>query len=476
VDPRTTICCTVGPACREVDVLSGMATAGADVFRVSGAHADEAAIAGWVDRVREAETRVGRPLGVLLDLPGTKFRLGEVGGTGRRPLERGEVLRLDGAEGPGDATRLPVRSFPFFEDLRPGTPVVLGDGHERLRVLASDPTGITVEVVEGGEVRSGTGVHFPGVALPTAVPTRRDRELLASGVAAGVDAVAQSFVRTAEDVSRLREALAALGARSVLAVAKVERLEAIRALDRIAERADALIVARGDLGIDAGVDQVPSLQRRVLEAGRRAARPVVIATEILESMVRNVRPTRAEVSDAAGAVFDAADGVMLTAETAVGAYPVLAVETLARILTAAEADPSAPYAGTPFLAAPERRAGRPDEHVVRAAVDLARETGAASIVVFTRHGSSAVRLAKERPAARIHAFAPSLEVGRRLTLAWGVRTVPLPAARDTDEILALAARHLLERGGHRAGDRVVAVMGSRGDPAGATTLIKLMTL
>ncbi len=473
MDPRTKICCTVGPATEDVAVLQGLVEAGADVFRVNGALVTDEQVGQWVERVRSAASRAGREVGVLLDLPGPKLRVGEVEGD-RFEIRPGQTLRLDAEPEPSRGDRIPVRSLQTIGAVRAGDMVQLGDGRERLLVKRVEPDALSLEVLEGGEVRTGMGVHLSGVSVPAAVPTGRDRDLLRVGVAAGVDMIAQSFVRTAEDMSRLKEALVTAGGRSLLAVAKIERREALDALDRIVERADALIVARGDLAIDVGVENVPSAQRRVLDAARRGAKPAVVATEMLDSMTHRLRPTRAEASDVAGAVFQGADAVMLSGETAVGEHPVLVVETMARILAAAEADPSAPYAGRGSLPAPTRWPGRPDQHVVRAAVDLAREAGAAAIVVFTRTGSSAVRLSKERPAARIHAFAPSADVVRRLALAWGVRTVLLDGARHTDVIVQHVVEHLRESGALQAGERAVAVMGGARDPAGATSLIQLV--
>ncbi len=473
--PRTTISCTVGPACESPDVLRGVLEAGARLFRINGVMAGEAGIAPWVERVHEAAASVGVVAGVLLDLPGPKIRVGAIAGAGRFDIRPGMKLRVDALPAPSEGDRIPVRSVQAIGGLTRGSAILLGDGRERLEVLGADPQGLDVRVVDGGEVHTGMGIHFPGFTLPTAVPTREDRSLLAAGIEAGVDMVAQSFLRNEDDLARLKEALTGLRARHVLAVAKVERQEAVDRLDRIVERADALIVARGDLAMNIGVERVPSVQRRVLEAGRRAARPVIIATEMLDSMTHSARPTRAEASDVAGAVFEAADGVMLSGETAVGDHPAIVVATMARILRAAEADPTAPHAGDPLLRPLEHKPGRPDQHVVRAAVDLARDTGAAAILVFTREGSSALRLSKERPVARIHAFTRHEAVARRLSIAWGVESALLHNGQDKNEILEQVLDQLREQGALRPGDRAVLVMGSPRDPVGATSLIQLVT-
>lgn len=475
-EPRTKIHCTCGPACRDVETLRAMIRAGADVFRVNGAHADGEEIAAWIGLVREASAAEGRAAGVLVDLPGPKFRVGALAADDGFVLAPGDLLRMDAGEEPGDGRRVPLREMAWFADVVPGGSVVVGDGGARLEVLSGDASGVELRAVDAVKVRGGIGVHFPGLALPTAVPTRRDRELLRAAVEAGADMISQSFVRTPDDMGRIRDLIRQHGGKRTLAIAKIERVDAVHAADAILAQADGALLGRGDLGIDAGVEAVPSLQKRVLEAGRRTGRPVVIATEMLESMIDSLRPTRAEASDVAGAVYEGADGVMLSAETAIGKHPVRVVETMAGILAAAEADPAAPYAGRASWPALPARSGRPDQHVVRAAVGLACETGARAIIVFTRTGASAIRLSKERPQARIHAFAPSEEVCRLLTLAWGVRPADLPESRGTDEVFQFVKAHMeSSQVGLGEGDRAVLVMGSAKDPAGATTVIKLFT-
>jgi pyruvate kinase len=473
-EPRTKIVCTVGPACRDVPTLAAMTRAGADVFRVNGAHVEPAAIGDWVERVRRAAREAGRQPAVLVDLPGTKIRLGDPGAA-EVPLAAGARVRLVPASERGGPGRLPVEGLTGLGAVPVGAEVLLQDGRVRLRVLEAGARGLVARVEDPGAARKGMGVHFPGVPLPTAVPTERDRELVRAAVKAGVDWVSQSFVRSVDDLSRLRGLLESLRARRTATVAKIERLDAVAALDSILGLADAVMVARGDLGVDASPERVPSLQLRILEAGARAGRPVIVATEMLESMVTSTRPTRAEASDVANAVFQGADAVMLSGETAVGVHPVRVVETMARVLGEAEKDPQAPYAGSPRMPVLGSRRGRPDEHVVHAAVTLAREARAEAIVVFTRTGASAVRLSKERPAAPIHAFAPTDEVCRRLALAWGVRAQRLPAGRGTDALLRGVVPRLKEEG-LAPGARAVLLMGGADDPAGATTLIKLMTL
>lgn len=472
--PRTSIVATLGPACRELALLTRMVAAGADVLRVNGAHVAPDEVGEWVRLVRAAGQAAGRHPAVMVDLPGTKIRTG--------PFPRGEVALAAGARvqlvvgGEGGPDRIPIEPPGILADVPIGAVVVLGDGGARLEVLAKKASGLEARVVAPGVVGRGTGVHVPGVALAASVPTPEDRALAKAAVEAGADLLSLSFVRTPDDVGRLKDLLATLGARRLPVYAKIERLAAVEQLDAIAARADGLLVARGDLGLDAGPERVPILQRRILAAARRQAKPSIIATEMLDSMTRAQRPTRAEASDVAGAVFAAADAVMLSAESAVGAHPLLAVETMARILAEAEQDPDAPVFGSPTLQAPGASAGRPDQAVVRAGVALAREADAKAIAVYTRTGASALRLSLERPRAPIHAFTPDAAACRRLAIAWGVRARTLAAPASSDALVSEIAGALKAGGELAPGSRVVLLMGAPDDAAGTTTVVRLLTL
>ncbi len=470
---RTRIVSTLGPATADPKVLTALIAAGADVLRLNGAHVEESALRGWIRKVRSAARRAGREVAVMVDLPGVKLRVGRFRSGDAVELLPGARVTLSGGRKGGDASHLRVHPWPDVRGVRKGTAVLLDDGRLRLRALRRRGTTIEAEVEEGGTLAAGKGVAFPGVPLGLEVPTRRDLALARAAVAAGADWLALSFVRDGNDMRRLRRVLKRAGAGSMPVAAKIERREAVENLDGILQHAEAALVARGDLGVDVGGENVPALQKVIVEAAHAAGKPVIVATEMLDSMTRRARPTRAEVSDVAGAVFEGADAVLLSGETAVGEHPVLVVETLDRILASAEADAHAPYAESAHP--PKILRGRPDQHVVHAAVTLAQATEARAVVVFTRSGQSAVRLSKERPEAAIHAFASSAEVCRRLALAWGVEARRLPASGGTDAVVAEVTRRLRREGALARGDRAVLVMGAAKDPAGATTLIKLLT-
>ena len=472
---RTRIVSTVGPASASTAVLAGLARAGTDVFRLNGAHVAVDEVGPWVRRIRRACKEAGTVAAVMVDLPGVKLRTGRFVSGDRVELVRGAAVTLQAGRRGATSGQLVVHPWPDVSGVRKDTPVLLDDGRLRLRVTRRSGAVLHAVVEEGGVLKTGKGVAFPGVTLDLAVPTRADLALAQEAVRAGADWLALSFVHAAEDVVRLRRACARAGRADMPIAAKIERGDAFEHLDAIATASDALLVARGDLGTDVGGENVPALQRQILDAACRIGRPAIVATEMLDSMVHRSRPTRAEVSDVAGAVFQGADAVLLSAETAVGDHPVLAVQTLERILRTVEDDERAPFggAGPPLLAVD---GAEPDRHVVRAGVLLAEETGARAICVFTRTGASAVRLSKERPHADIHAFSADARVERRLKLAWGVVPHVLPGDRDLGGVVARIGARLRREGIARAGDRVVLLMGGPGDAAGATTLIQLVTV
>lgn len=465
---RTRILCTLGPASADVAVVRALIEAGADGLRLNGAHVAAADVAGWVRRIRQASRLAGRSTAVLLDLPGTKLRVGALAEPQGLALMPGQVVALVGPARPVRPSEIPVRPFAPLAGIHPGTRVLLDDGRIELHVQRAARGRITARVARGGLLRGGKGVDVPGAALATRVPTAADRALARAGLHAGVDMFALSFVRRGADVRSLRRLVAKAGRPDLPIVAKIERVQACEQLPEILAEADAALVARGDLGVDAGPERVPGLQRAIIEAAGVAGRPVLLATELLESMIERSRPTRAEVSDVAQAVLQGVDAVMLSGETAVGCDPVRVVRTMNALLLEAERDPLAPYAGG-SARPPGTAAGGDDAHVARAAVELATRAGAFAIAVYTRSGASALRLSKERPRAQIHAFVPDEALVRRLSMAWGVSPQTLKR-RDTVSICA----RLREDPAYTPGRAAVLVMGGPEDPAGSTSVIRLL--
>ena len=476
LESRAKIVATIGPASRPLAILKAMARAGADVMRINGAHAAPSEVAAVVRDVRRVERLLAKPLAVLLDLPGVKVRIGRFAG-GSLELETNMTVRLVAGSrgGPVTEPRIPVPRA-VLEAVTRGSEVLLADGSLALRVLRRDGAGVLACVEAGGSLRDRVGIHVRGAPHRGAVLTARDRELAVAGVDAGVDALAVSFVRSPSDLHALRRVLDAAGRRTPILVAKLERREAIAALDAILGASDGVMVARGDLGLEFGPEALPGLQKKILDEALAHGRLAIVATQMLESMTTAVRPTRAEATDVANAIFDGADAVMLSGETAVGVHPARVVATMEGIVLAAEADPHCPFAGDPRHPGPEADPTRPDRLVVRAAVRLAMDSAADAIVVFTRGGQSARRLAKERPRCPIYAYAADEHVRRGLLLSWGVRPRHLPATKSTDATVAAVVSDLRRRAGLPSGSRVVLVMGAADDPTGATSLVKLLTL
>ena len=414
---RTKIVCTLGPATDRPGVLAALVDAGMDVARVNLSHGSEKEHARRIRAVREASGAAGRPIAVLADLPGPKWRLGAIEG-GSRELRDGEKVRLVAQA--GAATDLPVPHPELLSSLDAGALVFLADGAVTLSVTGTAARGVDCEVLAGGVVRSGSGLNAPALELPALVPTAQDRRCLAFAAAQGVDWIGVSFVQEASDLERVRACLPGDGA--PLLMAKIEKRRALSGLEAILDAADGAMVARGDLGVETDLAAVPLVQKRIVAAANARARPVVTATQMLESMVERERPTRAEVSDVANAVLDGSDAVMLSAESAIGRHPALAAATLKRIAAAVEAARALSPLRDP-AEVPARDA------LSYAACQLAERLAARAIVVRARDVSAVAALARFRPQAPIVALAASAHVANALALVCGVAALHDPPSR-----------------------------------------------
>jgi pyruvate kinase len=442
----TKLVCTLGPATE--DRVAELVDAGMDVARINLTHQGPGERDRLVVAVREASAAARKPVAVMADLSGPKVRLGELRG-GEAILQQGARFTLRPEPGPGDETGAATSHPGLAGELDVGDRISLADGEVELRVLGSDREVVT-EVVLGGVITSRAGVNLQTGRLSLPPITEKDRKDAAWAVAAGVDLVAQSFVRRAEDVHELRQLL---GERPPLVVAKVETRPAVEDASRIAAAADAIIVARGDLGVETDLVEIPVLQKELVEAARARRVPVIVATQMLESMVREPEPTRAEVGDVAGAVFEGADGILLSAETAVGAHPVEAARTAARIAETAETH------GRRFVAAPPDPGRPPDDaHATcEAAAEIARDGGAAAVACFTRSGRTATLLSAARPSVPIVALSPDEAVVRRLSLYHGVVPRACRMPTGTDDMLAMLDAALRETAAAAPGDPAVLV-------------------
>jgi len=464
---RTKIVATLGPASDAPERISALMEAGVDVFRLNFSHGSHAEHANRVARIRRAARRVGANVCILQDLQGPKIRTGRLKGGSAVMLKAGRRLTITTRSLMGDADCVSTTYKALPRDVRRGDRILLDDGLLELTVVGKTQEAVHCEVAVGGPLGEHKGINLPGVLVSAPAMTAKDRRDLSFGLELGVDAIALSFVRRAADVRAARRAIRRAGCDTPI-VAKIEQPEAIDDLPAILDASDGLMVARGDLGVEMAPEQVPVLQKRIIREANRWGKPVIVATQMLDSMIRNPRPTRAEASDVANAIFDGTDAVMLSGETAVGAYPVEAVRMMSRIAEEAETvyrpvRPS-PDDGQP-LSVPAAMAD--------AAVRAAEEIGAAAIVVFTLSGATARLVAQRRPACRIHAFCPAPAHCRRLALVWGVEAHAAAMADSTDALVARAGRQLRRLGAVRRGDVIVLVSGATPLP-GATNSLKVL--
>lgn len=458
------IVATLGPASREVAKVRALAEAGADVFRVNFSHGGHKDHARTIANVREAEQLVGRHLAVLADLQGPKLRLGEFA-DGRVRLKPGQDFRLDRDTAPGDASRVCVPHVEIFQALKPEADILLDDGKVRLKVRKCGPDFADCVVTVGEALSDHKGLNLPGLTIPIPALTPKDREDLAFALSQGVDWVALSFVQRAADMAELRQIVQ--GRAGVLA--KIEKPAALDALDEILDLCEAVMVARGDLGVELNPEDVPVVQKTLVRAARNRGIPVIVATQMLESMIHAPTPTRAEASDVANAVYEGADAVMLSAETAAGDYPVEAVSIMDRILTRVEQDPR-----WPELMAAEHPVDDEDADALVAAARRAAEAAStACLVAFTTTGQTALRLSRERPIQPILALTTRLASARRLALAWGVEARVIGEISDPEEMARTAVEKVVEFGLAPPGHRVLILAGLPMGSPGAANILRL---
>ncbi|MFN3286855.1 MAG: pyruvate kinase [Sphingomonadaceae bacterium] len=465
---RVRILATLGPASSSADMICALSRAGADAFRINMSHGIHAVHAAAIRSVREAEAELGRPTTLLADLQGPKLRLGRFA-EGRAELAAGQGFRLDADPAPGSAARVQLPHPEILAVLRPGNRLLIDDGKLHLRVIATAPDAVDTEVLVGGPVSDAKGINVPDIVIPLAALTDKDRRDLDFAVAQGVDWVALSFVQRPEDVAEARRLLAGRAA----LLAKIEKPAAVERLDEILDLADAVMVARGDLGVELPAADVPPVQKRIVSAARAAGKPVVVATQMLESMISAPTPTRAEVSDVANALYDGADAVMLSAESAVGRYPVEAVAMMDSIARAVEADPSY-HARVHFIPTPPEPTSA--DAIAEAAGTIARTVGAAAVVCFTFSGSTARRAARERIPQPLLVLTPNESTARRLGLVWGVHAVKTRDVASFEEMVGKARRMALRSGLAAGGDRIVVIAGVPFGTPGSTNVLHIARL
>jgi pyruvate kinase len=465
---KVKILATLGPASSDAKMIRRLMLAGADAFRINMSHGDQKTKAKLVEHIRALEKEFHRPSTILFDLQGPKLRVGHFEG-GRTVLEKGARFIFDREDKAGDAKRVQLPHAELFEAIRPGTNILIDDGRVRLNVLEADAGHILSEVKVGGPVSDNKGVNVPDVVVPIPALTDKDREDLQFALEQRTDWVALSFVQRPEDVA---EARSLIGERASL-LAKIEKPAAIDRLDDIIALADAVMVARGDLGVELPPERVPPLQNKIVATARQYGKPVVVATQMLESMVTSPTPTRAEVSDVATAIYDGADAVMLSAESATGQYPCEAVQMMDRIANSVERDPS--YQARIHFTQTRLEPTTADA-LAGSARQIAQTVSATAMVCYSSSGATARRIARERPPVPLLAMSASLHTSRRLGLLWGVHAVHTRDVASFEEMVEKGKRMALRHQIAKGGDRVVLMAGIPFGTAGSTNVLHVVRL
>ena len=462
---RTKIVATLGPSSSDRTQIANLFRAGADVFRINMSHTSHERMRELVAAIRAVEFEYARPIGILVDLQGPKLRVGTFEG-GSVKLEKGQTFVLDADSAAGGATRVHLPHPEIFAAIEPGHALLLDDGKLRLVATAVESGRITTRVEVGGKLSDRKGVSVPDTIVPFSALADKDRSDLEAALEAGTDWVALSFIQRPEDVAEAKK----ITRGRATVISKIEKPQAVNRLGDILELSDALMVARGDLGVEMPLERVPGIQKQMTRLSRREGKPVVVATQMLESMITSPVPTRAEVSDVATAIFEGADAVMLSAESAAGQYPVEAVTTMNRIAEEVEKDP---------LYRPIIHAQHTDpeptgaDAISAAARQIADTLDLSAIICWTFSGSTALRVARERPKSPIVAISPSLATARRLSLVWGVHCIVAEDARDQDDMVERACRLAFRDGFARSGQRVIIVAGVPLGTPGATNMLRI---
>ncbi|MBA3021555.1 pyruvate kinase [Propionicimonas sp.] len=451
---RAKIVCTIGPATDSAEKLVELVAAGMNVARLNMSHGDHILHAQRVEWIRDAARAAGRPVGILADLQGPKIRLGEFE-NGAAELVAGQQFVITIEEVAGTAERASTTLKTLTADVTAGDQILINDGAIELVALAVTDTEVITEVIVGGRVSDHKGINLPGVPVSVPALSTKDERDLRWALRHGVDMVALSFVRSAADIEPVRQVMESEG-RHVPVIAKLEKPQALENLDAVIDTFDAFMVARGDLGVELPLEDVPSVQKRIIDAARIWAKPVIVATQMLESMITSHRPTRAEVSDVANAILDGADAVMLSGETAVGDYAIEAVEVMSRIVTRTEAE------GLDKIRALAWNPHTTPGVISKAAVEVAERVNAKYLAAFTISGDTPHRLARLRSEVPIMAFTPLPKTAQELTLCWGVQSFVTPEYTNTDSMVASVQDALTTTGFLKRGDRVVIVAGNPG--------------
>ncbi len=465
---RVKILATLGPASSSPEVIRQLFDAGANVFRINMSHTPHEGLQQLTRTIRQIEAETGTPIGILADLQGPKLRIGELA-SNNIPLLAGAYLSFDQKPEPGGSERVYLPHPEIFTSIAEGHTLLIDDGKLRLTVVEKKPYWFRAKVVVGGALSSRKGVSLPDTLLPMSAMTPKDRLDLVAALEAGVDWIALSFVQRKDDLDEARDLLRQHGA-NVAVMSKIEKPSAIKDLTEIIQRSDGLMIARGDLGVEMPVEQVPGLQKRIMREARNFGKPVVVATQMLESMINAPVPTRAEVSDVANAVFEGADAVMLSAESAVGRYPVEAVRMMARIAAEVERDENYEKTMHPTATVPEETAA---DALSAAAKSIANTLGLAAILCYTATGSTALRAARQRPLQPVLALTPAIRTARRLALVWGLRCYLTEDPKHVDDMVDKAVATALKSGFAEPGQQIIISAGMPFATPGTTNMLRV---
>ncbi len=463
---RAKIVCTLGPASSTYECVAELIDAGMNVARLNMSHGDYAAHEHRLGLVRQAAKAAGRPVGVFADLQGPKIRLGRFADD-RVELEPGARFTITIEECWGDVNRCSTTLKTLTNDVSPGDEILVNDGAIHLRALEVTDTDVVTEVIVGGPVSDNKGINLPGVAVSVPALSEKDAEDLRWALVNGVDMIALSFVRSAKDIEPVHAIMDEVG-RRIPVIAKIEKPQAMKDLVGISQAFDAVMVARGDLGVELPFEDVPNAQQEIITVARMNAKPVIVATQMLESMISAPRPTRAEATDVANAILNGADAVMLSGETAVGKYPIEAVDTMARIIRKTESfglDKIMPLDWDPHTTG---------GIIAKAAAEVAERVEARYLAAFTMSGDTAVRLGRLRKPIEILAFCPNQEVSQTMTLAWGIKAFATPQYESVEEMIHGMVEILREENLVKSGERVVLVTGNPGDGPGKTAALRVV--
>jgi len=465
---RVKIVATLGPASSTPEMIDRLFMAGVDVFRINMSHSSHDDLKRYISMIREVETSHGRPVGILGDLQGPKLRIGKFS-TDDVTIKAGDTFTLDTDPSPGDQTRVNLPHPEIFTAVAPGEHLLLNDGRVRVEIVEADAEHIKTKVIFGGTLSARKGVNLPDTVVPLAALTDKDRADLEACCLAEVDWIALSFVQRPEDVAEARKLIR--GRTGIMV--KIEKPAALQRLPEILDLCDSMMVARGDLGVELPIEAVPGWQKRLTRSARRAGKPVVVATQMLESMIEEPVPTRAEVSDVATAVYEGADAIMLSAESAAGKWPEKAVQMMDSIARSVEQDPIYHTFALAQRTEPESTSA---DAIASAARQTAETLNVAAIVCYTGSGSTGLRVARERPEVPIIALSPSIRTGRRLAVCWGLHVTVTEDATDLDDMVFRACRVAVQEGFAKLGERVVITAGVPLGTPGKTNMMRIAVI